>query len=41
MEVSGQLYSRNPFDIRLSGPQHWSGHGDAEKKSLLLPGIEL
>jgi hypothetical protein len=45
MEVVGQLYpQRNgrwyPLDMRLDGTQIRSGHGEAEKNSQPLPGLE-
>jgi hypothetical protein len=50
MEVSCQLYEpvallqgksfRYPLDRRLGGPQSPSGHGDEEKNSQPLQGIE-
>jgi hypothetical protein len=50
MEVSGQLYAQAglpqgkspwyPLDKKLSGPQSRAGHGDEEKNSQPLPGLE-
>jgi hypothetical protein len=45
MEVSAYLHTpgkslQYPLDMRLGGPQSWSGHSGKEKNDLPLPGTE-